>query len=142
MEQILIYSWKRFWGRREGSYRTDSAGFLLDPDEDFGRLMNPEAKSFADIVAVPCLGLVGERGIGKSEALKYEYAIFKETVSQSGGRLPQLVDLNVVSGVADLDRDIFTKDWFQDWLHSQDVLHLSWIPLMRRQPLSHRLRVD
>jgi hypothetical protein len=60
------YPWKRFWCLRDGAFHSDFDGFLRDPEEEFGSIMNPGAKPFQVLMSTHFLGLVGEAGTGKS----------------------------------------------------------------------------
>lgn len=64
------YDWKRFWCPRDGRMEQDGTGFLADPE------LNPEPIRWTDVVPFeaiddkPCLLLLGEPGIGKSDAME------------------------------------------------------------------------
>jgi hypothetical protein len=64
------YPWKRFWCHRSSEFRLTDGGYLSDPDEEYGHILNPDAVSFEQICSIPCLVLLGEPGIGKSTAIQ------------------------------------------------------------------------
>src|SRR5438132_260881 len=63
------YQWQRFWCPREGQLNLGDDGFLVDPDGEYGSVLNPDVRSFDRIKDTPCLVLLGEPGTGKSTAL-------------------------------------------------------------------------
>ncbi len=68
------YDWERFWCPREASFNLSDGGYLFDPTTEFGRKYNSSVVPFEDLVASPCLVLLGEPGIGKSSALERAHA--------------------------------------------------------------------
>ena len=65
----MKHSWKRFWYPRSAPLATGEEGFLLNPDAEYGKFLNPGAMSFDKIADSPCLVLLGEPGTGKSDEL-------------------------------------------------------------------------
>jgi predicted phosphodiesterase len=61
--------WKRFWIPRETVPPLDWQGYLANPDGDYGRIANPDARTLEDLEDTACLALLGEPGIGKSYVL-------------------------------------------------------------------------
>jgi hypothetical protein len=59
------YHWKRFWCPRSSSYSLEDGGYLIDPDTAWDGYKS-NLVTLEDIAAVPCLILLGEPGIGKS----------------------------------------------------------------------------
>lgn len=79
------YDWKRFWRPRSGSINLIDGGYLADPDARQGSYLNPALRPFPDISHIPCLALLGEPGIGKTEAMKAERAAVDAAVAAEGG---------------------------------------------------------
>ena len=65
---------KRFWVRRGASISLTPDGFLEDPDGEWGRYVNPEARPFTAYAEVPCLVLLSEPGMGKSVEMERIFA--------------------------------------------------------------------
>jgi hypothetical protein len=64
--------WKRFWVPRDGLIDLSDHGFLSDPDEEWGKYLNPKLVTFDRLDDKRCVVLLGEPGIGKSWALDKE----------------------------------------------------------------------
>lgn len=78
-----VYGWKRFWCLRSGSINLADGGYLCDPEEKWGKAHNPDLVIFDTISHLPCLALLGEPGIGKTQALEIERS---EIVSKIQGQ--------------------------------------------------------
>src|SRR6185503_10822236 len=67
-----IYNWKRYWVPRDGGFSFDSDGFLLPPAKDTDGFVwwKTDVTGFEELLAKPCLVLLGEPGIGKSFAIQ------------------------------------------------------------------------
>jgi hypothetical protein len=63
------YTWKRFWCSRTSQINLGDRGYLCDPESEYGHLLNPELVGLEAIADVPCLILLGEPGIGKSQEM-------------------------------------------------------------------------
>ncbi|MHB1658344.1 MAG: NACHT domain-containing protein [Acidithiobacillus sp.] len=115
------YDWQRFWIAQTGSLDLSDAGFLRDPEEyPFGR---SDLKKLDEIDVYPVLALLGEPGIGKSAALKFEH----ERVSQLGAEentVSDYVDLKVSSSEDRLYRRIFESPQVEAWKASDGRLYL------------------
>jgi hypothetical protein len=59
----------RYWTPRGGDALSLSGDFLVDPESEFGRALNPAVRRLDDLADVPCLVLLGEPGSGKSTDL-------------------------------------------------------------------------
>ncbi len=73
----LRYNWKRFWYPRGTQIDLRDNGYLPDPEStrdnsefNIGNFYNPNIVSFETIANIPCLVLIGEPGIGKSNAIQ------------------------------------------------------------------------
>lgn len=115
-----FYNWKRFWAKREGHLNLSDGGFLFDPDSELGKLYNPDVHPFTAIDSAPCLILLGEPGIGKSTAIKFEYNGLE--ISTPTQRL--LFDLRSVGSEAQLNRKLFDSNIFRNWKSGNHSLHL------------------
>ena len=63
-----LLPWRRYWVRWDGSVNSgyDGRGFVDDPEDEYGALMNPAVRPIDDLLSLPCLVLGGQPGIGKS----------------------------------------------------------------------------
>ncbi|AIQ12610.1 NACHT domain-containing protein [Paenibacillus durus] len=66
----LIYDWERFWCNRSGTFSLTDNGFLYDPLSQYGRIANPGVKTIDELHEIRCIALLGEPGIGKTQALQ------------------------------------------------------------------------
>jgi hypothetical protein len=109
-----IYDWKRFWCPRSGHMILDERGYLLDPELKFkwghhnSDLVGSEA-----IADVPCLALLGEPGIGKSQAMK-DLKNHTEKAIEGNHKILEL-NLHSYSSEDRLIRNLFESTTFTDW---------------------------
>jgi hypothetical protein len=113
------YDWKRFWCPREGRMASDGEGFLLDPDVNRGPVRWTDAVCFKEIDDRPCLILLGEPGIGKSDAMK-ELRKGAEA-RRAAGEEVLFVDLRFKRNPAD---ELFGDPKFKRWQDGTSVLRL------------------
>ncbi|WP_287456543.1 hypothetical protein [Leptolyngbya sp. UWPOB_LEPTO1] len=113
------YKWKRFWCPRLGSINLTDGGYLYDPDAEWGKACNPDVVSLEAIVDVPCLVLLGEPGIGKSQELENLKALTKKKSCDSR----KVLDLNLRS-CNNLKEDLFKDEILTDWLGDSYRLYL------------------
>ena len=118
-----IYPWKRFWCPRGGTINLNDGGFLSDPDSEYRLFSNPDLCSLNAFLPVPCLGLLGEPGIGKSQTLWQEQNAIKLQVEQSGGKCFWL-NLSAYSSEDRLQKKLFDCVEFQTWINGNYPLHL------------------
>ncbi len=123
MHNRTRYQWKRFWCPPDGKYSLADRGFLVDPEGEFGRALQPDLVAFDAIAEVPCLVLLGEPGTGKTFALADLVREREGVHAAPGGRVhhDDLGQYNTDTGIRD---EIFGCDAFTDWAESDDVLEL------------------
>jgi len=92
-----VHAWRRFWTRPEQSYILDEGGFLVDPETEYGRYLQPNATALDRLDDTPCLVLLGEPGMGKSTTLRQE-----QQRLIGGGCNVAFVDLARVTGLGAL----------------------------------------
>ncbi len=68
--RIAPHIWRRFWCAREGRILADVDGYLMDPEAPKSNYMQSDAVSFEAFKEWPCLLLLGEPGIGKTNVMK------------------------------------------------------------------------
>ena len=111
----LIYNWKRFWCLRDGGFHIDTHGFLLR-SEYF-----EDTVEFQSIAEIPCLILLGEPGIGKSQALKDAVKfVSKSFLTDKCFYL----DLRSFGSETRLYDALFKSREIEEWLSSTHRLHL------------------
>lgn len=118
------YHWKRFWVARDGNINLSDGGYLWNPDSDFGRIYNPDALPFETIAKVPCLVLLGEPGIGKSNEINKQWGLTSQR-SKETGEVALRFDLRVYQTDVRLCQEIFeANEDFQNWRNGGSNLHL------------------
>ena len=117
------YDWKRFWCPRDGSIDLSDGGYLTNPDASYGSYVNPALRSLQSIAQVPCLALLGEPGIGKTEAMKAERAMVDVAVEAEGDKTLWL-DLRSCGSEQRLADKLFDAPEFISWLEGDHRLHV------------------
>ncbi len=117
------YAWKRFWCPREGSSSLTDGGYLVDPDTQYGSYLNPALRPFADISHIPCLALLGEPGIGKTETMKTEQAAIDAAVASDGG-VTLWLNLRTCGSEQRLIDKLFESSEFTSWMEGDHHLHV------------------
>lgn len=114
-----IYNWKRFWCTRAAQINLGDRGYLVDPESEYGHLLNPELVGLESIADLPCLILLGEPGVGKSQEMAN---LFKYTVEKIEPSHPPL-ELNLRS-CNSLSTDLIHDRDFIDWINGSHRLYL------------------
>ena len=114
-----VYSWKRFWCPRSGSLNLADGGYLGDPSSEWGQYYNPNLVSLEAIANIPCLVLLGEPGIGKSQEMENLKKYTEETIEQ----VHEVLELNLRSCTNLMD-DLFKDETFLAWIDSTNNLYL------------------
>jgi predicted NACHT family NTPase len=117
------YDWKRFWRPTDGSINPADVGYLADPDQPYGRHLNPALRPFGQISDILCLALLGEPGIGKTETMRAERAAIDAAVAAEGGRTLWL-DLRSCGSEQRLIDKLFGSPEFASWLEGDHRLHV------------------
>src|SRR5258708_23858891 len=113
------YPWTRFWCPREARYAFDFSGFLEDPQGEHGKVLNPAARPLEAWTNTPCLILLGEPGIGKTDVLRRF-----QSAPEDATRLLQYVDLGIFGSTDHLLRGVFQSTWFDKWKRGEQKLEL------------------
>lgn len=113
------YDWKRFWCPRGGQLWLDSEGYLVDPDGEKTPYLKQDAIELDDIKSKACLLLLGEPGVGKSDAMLRLSQRAKSSLRAEDKLL--FIDLRLDR---DLVEDFFERDEFKGWLADEHRLHL------------------
>lgn len=113
------YNWQRYWCPRDASYSLQDGGYLADPHGTWGAAFNPNLLAFQDVARAPCLVLLGEPGIGKSQAIEASRRTVEADLRAAGNEILQ-VDLRTGDSEERLIRKIFGTPTFKAW---QDGSH-------------------
>jgi predicted NACHT family NTPase len=115
------YPWKSFWCQRGREIFLTDKGYLADPDNR-GSYCNPHLVPFEQITAEPCLVLLGEPGIGKSNAFA-TYVL--ETQQRCDAEIRCLpFDLRAYNSEQRLQRALFEHPEVVCWQRDASILHL------------------
>jgi predicted NACHT family NTPase len=114
-----VYDWKRFWCPRSSQINPGDRGYLTDPESEDGKYANPELVGFESIADIPCLVLLGEPGIGKSQELG-NLKEYTRTKLESGHKV---FELNLRSCTS-LREDLFQDEQFVAWKDGTYRLYL------------------
>jgi hypothetical protein len=119
------YDWKRYWIPKDKELPLDGDGFLLDPEESpiFRWSQTNDAVGFDSLIKAPCLVLLGEPGMGKSDTVKMAEVLTREAVEGAGGQV-LLRNLGAYNTDAGLVESVFRSDQFMDWRSGRCQLHL------------------
>ena len=118
-----IYNWKRFWCPRTGSINLSDGGYLWDPETEWGHIYNPDVVPFESITRFPCLGLLGEPGIGKTHTMEAERKDIGTKLKEEGDKTIWL-DLRSYGSEDRLVRNLFHNPTFVSWLKGSHKLHV------------------
>jgi predicted NACHT family NTPase len=118
-----IYNWKRFWYRRGSDINLNDGGYLPNPDGPYGSILSSNVAAFTDIASTPCLVLLAEPGMGKTQTMQMEKTAIDEAVAQQGGQTLWL-NLRSYSSEDRLIRDLFEDPTFLAWRTGSHHLHL------------------
>lgn len=106
------YPWVRYWAPRDDPFRLVD-GFI--DGSEFARDHGlSQAAQFEVFRHVPCLVLLGEPGIGKSNAIEQEFAHAMEQI-ESGVRDVKKIDLREVGDEASFYREAFESEEMRAW---------------------------
>ncbi len=117
------YDWKRFWSPWDGNMNLTDGGYLADPDGCYGDYLNPNLRSFQRIAEGPCLALLGEPGIGKTETMRAEKAAIDAEVRSQGGQTLWL-NLRSCGSEQRLEAKLFGSSEFVSWKEGSYRLHV------------------
>ena len=118
-QRTQVYEWQRFWMLR---------GTTLDLSNErawnvYSNRPDSRLSTFLDISSVPCLGLVGEKGSGKSHTLRAEYAVVHRLLKAQGHET-LLLDLEAYTSDFSLMHRLFNSPEFCAWSTGTHELHI------------------
>jgi hypothetical protein len=112
----------RFWIPEGSEIALLDNGFMPDPEGRWTSAYVPEVESLEEIRA-PCLILIGEPGLGKTTALKVEFARIESELT--GDDRAHWVALGDTRDRGELRAAIFEADVFREWIEAEEgTLHL------------------
>ncbi len=115
------YPWVRWWLGSQDRPSLPGDGFFPDPESEYAWLgETTKPQRLQDLTEVPCLLLLGEPGLGKTEAIKDEVARLQAGKIGPVKRIP----LGAYGEPATLRPKIFESQWWASWLDSNQTLHL------------------
>src|SRR3990170_3101588 len=117
------YNWKRFWCSRTGSINLSDGGYLYDPDSNWGSIYNPDVVPFESISKIPCLVLLGEPGIGKTQTIQAERKAIDTNIQDGGGQAMWL-DLRSYGSEDRLVKNLYENTTFISWIKGKHKLHV------------------
>ena len=115
----LEFKWKRFWCPRSAQMNLCDHGYLIDPDSPSGQYYNPDLVSLEAMADIPCLILLGEPGIGKSQEIENLRIITENKINITH----KVFELNLRSCTS-LKDDLFQDEVFINWQSSTHRLYL------------------
>jgi predicted NACHT family NTPase len=114
-----VYDWKRFWCPRSSQINLGDHGYLTDPESEYGKYANPELVGLEAIADIPCLVLLGEPGIGKSQ----ELVNLKDHTEKNLDSGNEILELNLRSCTS-LKEDLLRDEQFIAWKDGTYRLYL------------------
>jgi len=119
----MKYDWKRFWCPREGTINLGDEGFLVDPESEHALWLHPNVVPFEKLRETQCLALLGEPGIGKSEAINSIRDEMEKSLQDSSATC-LFIDLNDVGEEGRLIKEVFENEKIIRWEKGDHILHL------------------
>lgn len=116
------FPWTRLWCPWETPVKYDHDGFVLDPESEYGRTLNPDLTTLDALQDQRCLILLGEPGLGKTEALRDHYQNIKE--AKKPPDLVMWVDLKDFVDAYGFSRQVFDSIAFKEWEWGNGRLYL------------------
>jgi hypothetical protein len=117
------YEWKRFWYPRGNIPALSDAGYLYDPEREYGQIFSEGVSSFEVIARFPCLILLGEPGVGKSYAVRVAHEAEAHAAEKVGSR-SLFIDLGSYGDEGRLMDDLFKSSTWASWVDSEGRLIL------------------
>ncbi|OLT58369.1 NACHT domain-containing protein [Moorena bouillonii] len=122
-----IYNWQRFWCSPSDRFYLDYDGYLSDPEvqsvKGYNYNPNPKLVTFREISGIPCLILLGEPGIGKTQAMKEEEEKVTAELNNTDDQILSL-DLRSVLTKDELTQKLFKSEEFTRWQSGRHRLHI------------------
>jgi hypothetical protein len=117
------HPWKRFWCIRGGTFNLADNGYLVDPDGEYGAALNPGLASADSFYEQPCVILLGEPGIGKTDGVKSIQAS-EAAAEQANSHKFLSFDLRSYGSEERFIKEVLASEAIEDWIHGTTILHL------------------
>jgi hypothetical protein len=122
MEGAQHYEWDRFWIASDSRLAVGTDVFLPDPlAEDLWQRSPIEARRLSELDEVPCLVLLGEPGLGKSEAVR---DVVREAERAPEHPLLQRLDLGAYPDAGALGAKLIEGEKWRGWTAEGRNFHL------------------
>ena len=116
---VFQFEWKRYWSHRGDPIALLDGGFLSDPENEFGKIVNSKIVEIYTLSNVPCVVLLGEPGMGKTT----ELFNFSRYLKQSpNGDEVLSIDLADFNSDTKLCKELFEHEKFQSWKNGKYCL--------------------
>jgi hypothetical protein len=114
-----LYDWERFWVNADRRIEIDSDSFFPDPRSEYGWLRpSMEANTLEELKDEPCLILLGEPGLGKSQAVE------DAVVTASSSSLTERINLAAYPDASSLRSKLIEGTAWREWIEQGQRLHL------------------
>ncbi len=123
MSESNRFDWKRFWYPFGTTVSFADDGFVADPEGEYGSYLNPELSGLTRYEDKQCLVLLGEPGLGKSDALDQYRIQLLETLHGSPDRV-ELINLKNFGSDFALVRNVFESNPIVSWVAGKGQLFL------------------
>lgn len=114
------FEWDRFW-YEHGQPLQLSDGYLVDPGDEYGGIVNPSGRTLADMHEIHFMALLGEPGIGKTWTIQEHV---QQLEAQDDSLAVRLVLLGDYPAYPLLDQNLFQRQDFQAWRTGSGRLYL------------------
>jgi hypothetical protein len=118
----IHYPWTRLWYPADETLKYDSDGFVADPEAEYGNFLNPGLHPLESLQEERCLILLGEPGLGKTEALYDHFKTFDS--AKASNTVVRWIDLKDIPDAFALTRQLFDSALFKEWEHGTGKLYL------------------
>jgi hypothetical protein len=114
-----LYDWERFWVSADRRIEIDSDAFFPDPRSEHGWLRpSMEANTLEELKDEPCLILLGEPGLGKSQAVEDAVA------AASSNSLTERINLAAYPDASSIRSKLIEGTAWREWIEQGRPLHL------------------
>ena len=111
------HNWSRFWS--ENTQPTLTNGFLVDPSSGW---LNSDVVTLGELRDAPCIGLLGEAGMGKTVAVLQETMDLQSALDPNVGA--DRINLGLLADGAALRATLVASDAVKRWQEDGAVIHL------------------
>jgi hypothetical protein len=112
--------WKRWICPRDKAIRFDERGYPEEPGGRYSAVVQPDCVALEAVLAERCAVLLGEAGLGKSDAIDQLEAALN---AERRGAIIR-ISLGEYSTTVELSADLFGSQTFRDWRNGESELDL------------------